>query len=195
MCAAPLSVVHPVSRCSRCSWPTYSGVDALGKCGGGIVLYRHMMPDSAGIRRGLAPTAPGVTLPRRVAQGLADQLNGALNRTVSDSRLSVAPIAGYPDAFELTRIVEGNDAPLDDGLKQDWRLRRRSHGREASSAGTSVLDRMNCARVGSSRSAIQSRSSSLSRRSVSRSGSWWAARLRRSCKRPIEHHGRPGPSS
>ena len=31
----------------------------------------------------------GTKLPRRVAQGLADRLNGALNRTVSDSRLSV----------------------------------------------------------------------------------------------------------
>jgi hypothetical protein len=44
---------------------------------------------------------------------LADHLNGALNRTVSDSRLSVRPIAGYPDAFELTRVVNDDDASLE----------------------------------------------------------------------------------
>jgi len=55
----------------------------------------------------------GTALPRRIAQGFADHLNGTLNRTVSDSRLSVTPIAGYPDAFELTRVVDGNDAPLE----------------------------------------------------------------------------------
>jgi hypothetical protein len=38
---------------------------------------------------------------------------GVLNRTVSDSRLSVTPIAGYPDAFKLTRLVDGDDAPLE----------------------------------------------------------------------------------
>jgi hypothetical protein len=52
-------------------------------------------------------------LSRSVAQGLADALNGALNRTVSDSRLSVEPIVGYPDAFELTRVVDGDDVPLE----------------------------------------------------------------------------------
>jgi hypothetical protein len=55
----------------------------------------------------------GTKLSRSVAQGLADYLNGVLNRTVSDSRLSVEPIAGYPDAFELTRIVNGDDVPLE----------------------------------------------------------------------------------
>jgi hypothetical protein len=40
-------------------------------------------------------------------------LNGALNRTVSDSRLSVRPIAGYLDAFELARVVNEDDVPLD----------------------------------------------------------------------------------
>jgi hypothetical protein len=49
----------------------------------------------------------GIELPRRVAQGLADHLNGALNRTVTDSRLSVRPIAGYADAFRLARIADG----------------------------------------------------------------------------------------
>ncbi len=58
-------------------------------------------------------------LPRRAAQGLADRLNGALNRTVSDSRLSVVPIPGHDgDAFELTRVVEEARVPLElDGTK------------------------------------------------------------------------------
>jgi hypothetical protein len=56
-------------------------------------------------------------LPRRVAQGLADRLNGVLNRTVSDSRLSVAAIAGCSDVFELTRVVNEDKAPLElDGV-------------------------------------------------------------------------------
>jgi hypothetical protein len=56
-------------------------------------------------------------LPRRVAQDLADRLNGVLNRTVSDSRLSVAAIAGYPDVFELARVVNEDKAPLElDGV-------------------------------------------------------------------------------
>jgi hypothetical protein len=55
----------------------------------------------------------GTKLPRRVAQRFADHLNGVLNRTVSDSRLSVTPIAGYPDAFELVRVVDGANAPLE----------------------------------------------------------------------------------
>ncbi len=60
-----------------------------------------------------ASARTGRALPRRVAQGLADRLNGVLNRTVSDSRLSVEPIAGYPDGFELTRVVGDDDAPLE----------------------------------------------------------------------------------
>ena len=60
-----------------------------------------------------ASARTGSALPRSVAQGLADRLNGALNRTVSDSRLSVALIAGYTDAFRLTRLVDGDDAPLE----------------------------------------------------------------------------------
>jgi hypothetical protein len=55
----------------------------------------------------------GTKLPRKAAQGLADHLNGVLNRTVSDSRLSVTPIAGCPDAFQLTRIVDGDYAALE----------------------------------------------------------------------------------
>jgi len=41
-------------------------------------------------------------------------LNGALNRTVSDSRLSVRPILGHDaDAFELTRVVQEARVPLE----------------------------------------------------------------------------------
>lgn len=38
-----------------------------------------------------------------------------LNRTVTDSRLSVEPITGHAagDAFELTRVVNDDDAPLE----------------------------------------------------------------------------------
>ena len=55
-------------------------------------------------------------LSRSVAQGLADHLNAVLNRTVSDSRLSVRPIIGHPagdDAFDLTRVVEEDRVPLE----------------------------------------------------------------------------------
>jgi hypothetical protein len=61
-----------------------------------------------------------IELPRSVAQGLADHLNGALNRTVTDSRLSVRPIAGYPDAFRLARIVDGSDVPLEMDGQTAW---------------------------------------------------------------------------
>jgi hypothetical protein len=49
-----------------------------------------------------------------VAQGLARHLNRALNRTVSDSHLSVSPIAGHGDGdmFQLERLIEQEDAPL-----------------------------------------------------------------------------------
>ncbi len=41
-------------------------------------------------------------------------MNGALNRTVSDSRLSVRPILGHDaDAFELTRVVQEARVPLE----------------------------------------------------------------------------------
>jgi hypothetical protein len=53
-------------------------------------------------------------LSRSVAQGLADRLNEVLNRTVSDSRLSVRPIAGHDaDAFELVRIVDAGRVPCE----------------------------------------------------------------------------------
>jgi hypothetical protein len=47
-----------------------------------------------------------------VAQSFARHLNRALNRTVSDSHLSVSPIAGDGERFQLERLVEQEDAPL-----------------------------------------------------------------------------------
>jgi hypothetical protein len=47
-----------------------------------------------------------------VAQSLAQHLNRVLNRTVSDSHLSVSPIEGDGDTFELTRLVERQNVPL-----------------------------------------------------------------------------------
>jgi hypothetical protein len=55
----------------------------------------------------------GRDLPRSVAQGFADRLNEVLNRTVSDSRLSVDKIAGYPDGFEVARVVDGANTSLE----------------------------------------------------------------------------------
>jgi hypothetical protein len=55
----------------------------------------------------------GIELPRRAAQRFADHLNGVLNSTVSDSRLSLIPLPADPGAFELTRLVDGDSAPLD----------------------------------------------------------------------------------
>jgi hypothetical protein len=54
-----------------------------------------------------------IVAPRRAAQAFADHLNSVLNRTISDSRLSLIPLPGDPDAFELTRLVEGSSAPLE----------------------------------------------------------------------------------
>lgn len=50
---------------------------------------------------------------RRAAQDFADALNVVLNRTVSDARLSVRRIIGSPGIFQLTRTVDGDDAPLE----------------------------------------------------------------------------------
>jgi hypothetical protein len=52
-------------------------------------------------------------LARRVAQRFVDHLNGVLNRTVSDSRLVVAPLASDPATFRLTRIVDDDDVALE----------------------------------------------------------------------------------
>jgi hypothetical protein len=47
----------------------------------------------------------GSDLPRRAAQGFADQLNSVLNRTISDSRLSLIQRPGDSGAFQITRLV------------------------------------------------------------------------------------------
>jgi hypothetical protein len=47
-----------------------------------------------------------------VAQGLAEHLNRVLNRTVSDSHLSVSPIVGTGEKFQLARLVERQNVPL-----------------------------------------------------------------------------------
>jgi hypothetical protein len=51
-------------------------------------------------------------------------LNGVLNRTVSDSRLSVRPIDGHDgDAYELTRLVDAARVPCDlDGTTARLRI-------------------------------------------------------------------------
>jgi hypothetical protein len=55
----------------------------------------------------------GIELSRRAAQRFADHLNGVLNSTVSDSRLSLIPLPAAPGAFELTRFVERDSASLE----------------------------------------------------------------------------------
>jgi hypothetical protein len=60
-----------------------------------------------------ASAKTAIAAPRRAAQGYADHLNSVLNRTVSDSRLSLIQRPEDPNAFELTRFVEGSPAPLD----------------------------------------------------------------------------------
>jgi hypothetical protein len=47
-----------------------------------------------------------------VAQSLAEHLNRVLNRTVSDSHLSVSPIIGDGEKFQLARLVERQNVPL-----------------------------------------------------------------------------------
>jgi len=54
---------------------------------------------------------------------LADRLNGVLNRTVSDSRLSVVAIDDDRNAFELTRLVDAVRAPCElDGTTAQLRI-------------------------------------------------------------------------
>jgi hypothetical protein len=55
----------------------------------------------------------GIELSRRAAQRLVDRLNGVLNSTVSDSRLSLIQVPGDPGTFELTRLIDGDTAPLE----------------------------------------------------------------------------------
>jgi hypothetical protein len=47
-----------------------------------------------------------------VAQSLAQHLNRVLNLTVSDSHLSVSPLAGDGEKFQLARLVERQNVPL-----------------------------------------------------------------------------------
>jgi hypothetical protein len=51
--------------------------------------------------------------PRGAAQDFADNLNGVVERTISDSRLSLIEVPGDRSAFELTRLVDGASAPLE----------------------------------------------------------------------------------
>ena len=60
-----------------------------------------------------ASARTAIPAPRKAAQGFADHLNSVLNRTVSDSRLSLIQRPEDPTAFELTRLVEGSSAPLE----------------------------------------------------------------------------------
>jgi hypothetical protein len=46
------------------------------------------------------------------AQSLAQHLNRVLNLTVSDSHLSVSPLAGDGETFQLARLVERQNVPL-----------------------------------------------------------------------------------
>jgi hypothetical protein len=50
---------------------------------------------------------------RRAAQAFADHLNSVLNRTVTDSRLSLIAEPDAGDSFEITRLVDGARNPLD----------------------------------------------------------------------------------
>jgi len=50
---------------------------------------------------------------RSAAQGLADHFNGVLNRTVSDSRLTVVSHPDHDDQFHLTRLVDRRRVPLE----------------------------------------------------------------------------------
>lgn len=55
----------------------------------------------------------GIELLRSAAQSFADRLNGVLNSTVSDARLSLIPVSSDPSAFQLSRVVAGRRAPLE----------------------------------------------------------------------------------
>ena len=50
---------------------------------------------------------------RSAAQGLADHFNGVLNRTVSESRLTVVSDPEHDDQFHLTRLVDRQRVPLE----------------------------------------------------------------------------------
>lgn len=54
-----------------------------------------------------------IALPRRAAQGFVDHLNSVLNRTVTDSRLSLIPDPRDEAVFQITRLVDNASAPLE----------------------------------------------------------------------------------
>jgi hypothetical protein len=60
-----------------------------------------------------ASARTAIASPRSAAQGFADHLNSVLNRTISDARLSLIQRPEDPNAFELTRLVEGSSASLE----------------------------------------------------------------------------------
>lgn len=55
----------------------------------------------------------GTPQPRKTAHDFADYLHGVVNRTVSDSRLTLIPVPHDDAAFEITRLVGATRAPLD----------------------------------------------------------------------------------
>jgi hypothetical protein len=59
-----------------------------------------------------------VARPRADAQAFADHLNGVLNRTVTESRLSLVPFPWSDETFELSRNQDGasNALELSDGF-------------------------------------------------------------------------------
>lgn len=55
----------------------------------------------------------GATPPRSTAQAFVDHLNGVLNATVSDARLSLIPVPRDNAAFDITRLAGAARAPLE----------------------------------------------------------------------------------
>ena len=55
----------------------------------------------------------GIPPSRKAAQAFVDHLNAVINRTVTDSRLSLIPLPDDDDAFEITRLVDRARTPLD----------------------------------------------------------------------------------
>jgi len=66
--------------------------------------------------RSCVSAGTGTKLSRSAAEGvahsLAQHLNHVLNRTVSDSHLSVSSIVGHGEKFQLARLVERLNVPL-----------------------------------------------------------------------------------
>lgn len=53
-----------------------------------------------------------VPSPRSAAQGFADHLNGVLNRSVSDARLTILAVPGYGDQFTIACLDGPRAAPF-----------------------------------------------------------------------------------